>query len=98
MKKKWIVAGITAALASLLVAGAVWAAPIAQGTVLGGVVAEVVAPGTTVKEGDVLLKVNTIGGPMVAARATVSGVVETVSVSKGASVEVGQHIAVINSK
>lgn len=98
MKKKWIVAGVTAILASVAVAGAVWAAPVTQGTVLGGTVVEVIAPGTAVKEGDILLKVNTIGGPMVASRATVSGVVGSVSVSKGSNVEVGQHIAVINSK
>ncbi len=98
MKKKWIVAGITGILATTLAMSIAMAQPVAQSTVLNGKVASVVPVGTVVKEGDVILKVETIGGPMVAARATANGTVAEVHVSPGTTVVVGQHVAVINSK
>lgn len=98
MKKKWIVAGLFGALASMMIASAAFSATVNQGAVLGGKVVEVVPVGTVVKEGDPLLKVETIGGPMVAARAIVGGKITSVTVEVGATVEVGQNIAVIDGK
>lgn len=73
------------------------AAPVVQTSVLDGSVTSVVAVGTQVKEGDALLEVETIGGPMVAARATTGGTVVSVSVAKGANVGTGQEVIVIDS-
>ncbi len=98
MKKKWLVLGTLAALATAFFVNTAAAAPVAQDSVIAGKVVEVVAPGTVVKEGDPILKVETIGGPMVAARATVSGTVEVVSVKTGSDVVVGQEILIINGK
>lgn len=96
MKKKMILSVILSLMTIMFTAVVAMATNVSQTTVLGGAVTEVVATGTQVKEGDVLLTVETIGGPMVAARATVAGTVQSVSVQKGANVEVGQEVAVIN--
>lgn len=86
-----------ALLAAFLVTSTAEAAPVNHETVLSGEVVSVVSVGTSVKEGDPLLTVQTLGGPMVASRATVNGVVQTVSVEPGATVERGQIITVINN-
>lgn len=96
MKKKMILSVILSLMTIIFTAVVAMAANVSQTTVLGGAVTEVVTTGTQVKEGDVLLTVETIGGPMVAARATVTGTVQSVFVQKGANVEVGQEVAVIN--
>ncbi len=98
MKKKWLVLGGLAALATAFLVNTVMAASVPQDAVIAGKVVEVVAPGTEVREGDPILKVDTIGGPMVAARATISGRVEVVSVKQGSDVAVGQEILIINGK
>ncbi len=96
MNKKMIMTSLLAIVGALFVVTVSLAAPITQNSVLGGVVVDTVAVGTQVKEGDSLLSVETIGGPMVAARATVNGTVTSVTVEKGAKVNVGQAVAVIN--
>ena len=77
---------------------AVEAASVTHETVLTGEVVSAVAAGTAVKEGDTLVTVRTLAGPMVAARATVSGQVEQVNVTVGAKVERGQVVAVVNGQ
>ena len=94
MKKVFLYSSL---LVALLVTATAEAAPVNHETVLSGEVVSVVSVGTSVKEGDPLLTVQTLGGPMVASRATVNGVVQTVSVEPGASVERGQIITVINN-
>lgn len=94
MKKVFLYSSL---LAALFVTATAEAAPVNHETVLSGEVVSVVSVGTSVKEGDPLLTVQTLGGPMVASRATVNGVVQTVSVEPGASVERGQIITVINN-
>ncbi len=96
MNQKMIMTSLLAIVGALFVATVSLAAPITQNSVLGGVVVDTVAAGAQVKEGDPLLSVETIGGPMVAARATVNGTVTSVTVEKGAKVNVGQAVAVIN--
>lgn len=96
--KKTLVYSLGAVLAGLLMVGTVEAAPVNHETVLSGDVVTVVPVGTAVKEGDPLLTVQTLGGPMVASRATVNGVVESVSVAPGAIVARGQIITIVNSQ
>ena len=96
-KKKVFLYSLGALLAAFLVTSTAEAAPVSHETVLSGEVVSVVSVGTSVKEGDPLLTVQTLGGPMVASRATVNGVVQTVSVEPGATVERGQIITVINN-
>ena len=71
------------------------AGAIAQTSSLAGtVVAEgLVAPGTMVSEGQILVKVKTIAGTAAAARANCSGKVVSVSVSPGSSIVAGQVVA-----
>ena len=95
--KRNIIVSLGAAAVIALTATA-QAAPVNQETVLSGEVVTVTTVGAPVKEGDPILTVQTLGGPMVAARATVNGVVESVSVAPGAAVERGQVITVINSQ
>lgn len=95
--KRNILVSLGAALV-MVFAGTAQAAPVNQETVLSGEVVTVSTVGAPVKEGDPILTVQTLGGPMVAARATVNGIVESVSVAPGAMVERGQVITVINSQ
>lgn len=67
-------------------------------TVLSGNVVSVVAVGTPVKEGDVLLTVNSLAGPMPAARADRTGVVESVLVQPGVQVQEGEAVVVVDAK
>ncbi|EGO64079.1 biotin/lipoyl-containing protein [Acetonema longum] len=60
-----------------------------QRSVLSGKVHAVVGPGSAVKEGDVLVVVNTIVGPSPAVRATVDGVVREILVKPGQDVRQG---------
>jgi len=51
-----------------------------------------VIPGATVREGDILVKVDTITGPMPAVRATVDGRVREVLVKPGDMVQAGSVV------
>ena len=53
------------------------------------------APGTKVKEGDVLVMVDSLVGPVPAARATADGTVKEVNVTKGQKIVQNQQVAVI---
>ena len=85
----------------LLIAGSllVAASPaVDQRGVLAGKVISLLAPGTAVREGDILIRVETMTGPVPAARATTNGVVSEVLVKPGDSIRVGQVVARIQSK
>lgn len=61
--------------------------------VLSGKVIYLMAPGTAVREGDILVKVDTLTGPATAARATTNGVVAEVLVKPGDSIKIGDIVA-----
>jgi Biotin-requiring enzyme. len=67
-------------------------------SILSGTVASVAAVGTEVREGDVLLTVNTLTGPMAAARAQAAGIVKSVSVSVGTAVNAGDTVLVLETE
>lgn len=52
-----------------------------------------VKPGMSVREGDVLVKIDTITGAIPASRATANGVVKEVLVSPGVTITVGDVVA-----
>lgn len=79
----------------------VWANPLVdQKVVLSGKVMAggMAAPGTTVREGDILLVVDTITGPVPAARATTDGVVRQVLVRPGDAVRSGDVVVRIEAR
>lgn len=74
------------------------AAEVAYTSVLSGTVTTVSAVGTVVREGDVLLTVNTLTGPMAAARAQSAGVVKSVAVGAGSKVNAGETVVVVEAE
>ena len=74
------------------------AAEVAYTSVLSGTVTTVSAVGTVVREGDVLLTVNTLTGPMAAARAQSAGVVKSVAVRAGSTVNAGETVVVVEAE
>lgn len=92
---KIVLAALALSAFGLMMVGA---ADVQHETVLSGVVESTVVPGTAVKEGDSLVMVETLAGPVPAVRATVDGTVKTVSVNAGESISQGQVVAVIASK
>lgn len=74
------------------------AADVPYTAVIGGTVTSVVSVGTDVHEGDVLLTVNSLAGPMAAARANSSGTVKEVKVSTGGTVAQGTVVVVVEEK
>ena len=74
------------------------AAEVAYTSVLSGTVTTVSAVGTVVREGDVLLTVNTLTGPMAAARAQPAGVVKSVAVGAGSIVNAGETVVVVEAE
>lgn len=85
--------------AAALLAGAISFAyasgPVVQTSMLSGTTVSVVAPGTKVKVGDVLVMVDSLVGPVPAARATADGTVKEVNVTKGQKIVQNQQVAVI---
>ncbi len=96
--KKFLIATLGVAAIAAVGVKVVNAADVNHETVLTGTVVSVVPVGTVVKEGDTLVTVKTLAGPMAASRATVSGVVSAVSVASGATITRGQQVVVVNSK
>ena len=92
--KKIIVLGVVVFFA-VMVWGASAANLLDQRGVLSGRVVpqELVAPGTVVKEGRVLVRVESITGPAPAVRATLDGVVREVLVRPGDVVRAGDVLA-----
>jgi len=94
LRKKAII--ITAAMVLLVMAGSLIVAASAvvdQRGVLAGKVVSVLTPGETVREGDILVKVETMTGAVPAARATANGVVAEVLVKPGDSIKIGDIVA-----
>lgn len=88
------------ALAALVVAGvySVSAEAVSQQAVLNGTVVSVIEAGTPVKEGDVLVSVDSLVGGVPAARADRDGVVKEVRVQKGQTIAKQDVVAVLESK
>lgn len=74
------------------------ATEVAYTSVLSGTVTTVSAVGTVVREGDVLITVNTLTGPMAAARAQSAGVVKSVAVGAGSTVNAGETVVVVEAE
>lgn len=75
----------------------VYGAAVDQRGVLSGRVTYLLTPGTAVREGDILARVDTITGPVPAARATTNGVVTEVLVRSGDVIRIGDIIARIEA-
>lgn len=94
-KLLWLLAGI------VVLAGVhfwIFGSRVTCRATLGGEVSSTVAAGTVVREGDVLLRVRSLTGEAVSARARVSGTVLEVKVKPGTAVAPGTEIAVIREK
>ena len=87
-------------LAALVAAGvySVSAGDVSQQAVLNGTVVYVIEAGTPVKEGDVLVSVDSLVGGVPAARADRDGVVKEVRVQKGQTIAKEDVVAVLESK
>ena len=88
---------VVLALAALgiLSVSSVMAAPVSYQSVLTGKVASV---GTSVTEGQTLVTVETLAGPMAAAKSTVTGTVTAVNVTVGSDVSRDQIVVTVESK
>lgn len=95
--KTWKKAGLTVA-AALMMAVPAEAAEVSQSAVLSGTVTSVVDVNTPVKEGQVLATVDSLVGPVPAARADADGVVTKVLVVKGQQITKQDTVAVIETK
>lgn len=89
--------GLAAALA-LALGVSVEAADVNQSAVLPGKVVSVAAVNAPVKEGDVLVTVESLVGPVPAARADTDGVVKQVLVKAGDTIQKQDVVVVIASK
>ncbi len=96
MKKLYRLA-VLAGLAGMLSMPAA-AADVSYITVLSGSVVSVAPVGAAVKEGDVLLTVNSLAGPMPAARSDKDDVVKSVLVQPGSQVQQGAVVVVVETK
>ncbi len=94
-KIKALIMTVVMALSGLVT---VSAASVAHVTSVSGVVESTAVVGQTVKEGDVLVTVQSLVGPVPAARATVNGVVVSLAVTAGTTVSQGQEVAVVEAK
>ena len=86
-----------AALTALSVTS-VMAAPVSYQSVLTGKVASTVSVGASVTEGQTLVTVETLAGPMAAAKSTVTGTVSAVNVTVGSDVSRDQIVVTVESK
>lgn len=94
----WKKAGLAAAALAAAVVMPAEAAEVSQSAVLSGTVTSVVAVNTPVKEGEVLATVDSLIGPVPAARADSDGVVTKVLVVKGQKITKQDAVAVIETK
>ena len=94
----WKKAGLAAAALTAAVVMPAEAAEVSQSAVLSGTVTSVVAVNTPVKEGEVLATVDSLVGPVPAARADSDGVVTKVLVVKGQKITKQDAVAVIETK
>ena len=98
MKKSNKLTILLAMVAAFALGSVSLAADVQHNAVLGGTVASVAPVGASVKEGDVLVTVNALAGPMPSARASVNGVVKAVMVHPGSDVHPGDVVIVVASK
>lgn len=98
MKKQHKIITVLAMVGAFFLGSTALAADVQHTAVLGGTVANVAPVGQSVKEGDVLLTVNGLAGPMPATRASVDGVVKAVMVHPGTDVHQGEVVIVVASK
>ncbi len=91
---------VVLALAALTALGitSVMAAPVSYQSVLTGKVASTVSVGSAVTEGQTLVTVETLAGPMAAAKSTVTGTVTAVNVTVGSDVSRDQIVVTVESK
>lgn len=91
---------ILLAFAALTALGvtSVMAAPVSYQSVLTGKVASTVSVGASVTEGQTLVTVETLAGPMAAAKSTVTGTVSAVNVTVGSDVSRDQIVVTVESK
>ena len=89
-----VVVGLLLITSSLIVAAN---AAIDQRGVLPGQVVKVVTQGTAVREGDALVQVDTLTGPVTAARATTDGVVVEILVKAGDFIKIDDIVARIKT-
>lgn len=93
LKKRILLAlGFISALAS----STALAADAPYTSVLSGTVTDVASVGQTVKEGDVLVQVDSLAGPMPAIRAKKQGVVTKVNTKPGNQIQKGDVIIVVD--
>lgn len=89
--------GLAVLLGSML-ALPVWASSVSYPSILNGTVATVVPVGAVVHEGDVLVTVQSLAGPIAAARAKASGVVQAVQTAPGEAIQQGTVVVIVESK
>jgi len=89
--------GLTAGIAALL-AGSAGAAEISQNAVISGMVTSVVEANVHVKEGQVLATVDSLVGPVPAARADSDGLVKKVLVTKGQQIGKSDTVVIIETE
>jgi biotin carboxyl carrier protein len=98
-RKQQIAILLTIIIMTFLASSLVSAADlIDQKSVLSGKVHAAIGPGSVVREGDVLVVVNTILGPSPAVRATMDGIVRELLVKPGADVRQGEVAVRIEPK
>lgn len=83
-------------LASVFASSSALAANAPYTSVLSGTVTDVVSVGQTVKEGDVLVQVDSLAGPMPAIRAKKQGVVTKVNTQPGNQIQKGDVVIVVD--
>lgn len=74
------------------------AAAAVQQAIVKGRVTSIISVNTAVKEGDVLAEVDSLVGPVPAARADTDGVVKKVLVSVGDTIDKQEVVAVVETK
>ena len=94
---KWL-RTLMGAAAVCMSAAAAFAADVSYPSVLGGTVVSITPAGTAVKQGDVLLTVDSLAGPMPAARAASDGIVKQVLVAPGTAVKRGTAVIIVEEK
>lgn len=86
-----------AAASALLFTGVAEAAEIPQNAVISGTVTSVVELNVPVKEGQILATVDSLVGPVPAARADTDGIVKKVLVAKGQPINKSEAVVIIET-
>lgn len=95
MKKIYKI-GIISIMLALLGSVVYAAQSVVQKSVLSGIVTSVVKKGDHVKEGEVLVTVDSLAGPVPAVRATGDGVVNEVKVEEGTEIQQGDVVVTLD--